>query len=236
MNKIIHKSSTRGHADHGWLNAHHTFSFANYHDPARVHFGMLRVLNDDIVDSGMGFGTHPHDNMEIVTIPISGSLEHRDNTGRHEIIRSGDVQIMSAGTGIAHSEMNPSKTEAVNLLQIWVFPKQQDITPRYEQKTYPPEKRNNKLLLVVSPEKNSDSLWINQDAWFSLGKFDKDKSITYDLHKENSGVYIFIINGEVEVEGDLLQNRDGMGITSTISINIKCTLPSEFLLMEIPMQ
>lgn len=235
MKKIIHKANTRGHADHGWLNAHHTFSFASYHDPSRVHFGMLRVLNDDVVDAGMGFGTHPHNNMEIITIPIRGALEHRDDTGRHAIIRSGDVQIMSAGTGIAHSEMNPSKEEAVNLLQIWVFPKQRNIAPRYEQKTYAPEGRINKLQLVVSPEKDAESLWINQDAWFSLGKFNKDKEVTYKLHKESSGVYLFIVNGEAEVEGDLLQSRDGIGITSTSSFTIKAKTDLDFLLMEVPM-
>src|SRR5882757_2117555 len=169
MKTILHPANTRGHANHGWLDSHHTFSFAGYDEPSRVHFGMLRVLNDDIVKGGNGFGRHPHDNMEIVSIPLRGALEHGDNTGGHGIIKSGEVQIMSAGSGIAHSEKNASENELVNFLQIWVFPKERDITPRYDQKEFKVEDRINKFQTVIAPEKDGSALWINQDAWFNLG-------------------------------------------------------------------
>ena len=175
MNNVLHLAATRGHANFGWLDSYHSFSFGHYYDPERVHFGALRVLNDDTVSAGMGFGKHPHDNMEIVSIPLSGDLHHKDSTGRDEIIREHDVQIMSAGSGIAHSEMNATRDKAVKFLQIWVMPKEQNIEPRYEQKSFKPENRVNQLLTVVAPD-NEDAVWINQDAWFSLGNFTKDFS------------------------------------------------------------
>ncbi len=233
---MIHKADTRGHANHGWLDSHHTFSFARYHDPARVNFGVLRVLNDDNVKGGMGFGQHPHDNMEIISIPLKGSLEHGDNTGGHGIIKSGEVQIMSAGSGIVHSEKNASKTEAVNFLQIWVFPKEENITPRYDQKEFKSNERINKLQTVISPEKeNFSALWINQDAWFHLGNLKKGFTTDYALKKNGNGVYAFIIEGEVTINGQKLNKRDGLGVWETDKISISADTDAEVLLMEVPM-
>ena len=233
--KIIHKANTRGHANHGWLDSHHTFSFARYYNPERMNFGLLRVLNDDVVAPGMGFGAHPHDNMEIISIPLSGELAHQDSTGNKKVIQTNDVQIMSAGSGLTHSEFNNSKTDKVNFLQIWVFPKEQNITPRYEQKTFKPEDRQNKLQLVVSPEKDAESIWINQDAWFTLGSLKAGFAEDYKLHKNGNGVYAFVLEGEVEIDGEKLSKRDGMGISDTENVSIKASSDAELLLMEIPM-
>ncbi|MFL5773569.1 MAG: pirin family protein, partial [Flavisolibacter sp.] len=203
MHTVLHKSTTRGHANHGWLDSWHTFSFAGYHDPLRIHFGALRVLNDDTVAPGMGFGSHPHDNMEIISIPLEGDLEHKDNTGNSQVIRKGDVQIMSAGTGITHSEKNKNNDQFVRFLQIWVFPNQKNVQPRYDQKTFREEEKYNKLLTIVSPVSNSsacnDSVHIHQDSWFSLGKLDQGYDLTYDLKKKGNGVYSFVIDGDVTI-------------------------------------
>jgi quercetin 2,3-dioxygenase len=212
MKKVIHRAETRGLADHGWLKSYHTFSFANYHNANRMRFGLLRVLNDDRVAAGEGFGQHPHDNMEIISIPLQGSLEHKDSMGNQTVIRPNEVQIMSAGTGVRHSEYNHSKTEEVKFLQIWVFPKERNIKPRYEQKLYPHEERKNKLLTVVSPDHNVGSLWINQDAYFSLTDLDEGKSLNYKINKKGNGVYIFVLEGTIEAGGETLNKRDGMGI------------------------
>ncbi len=235
MKTIVHKAATRGHASFGWLNSYHTFSFGGYHNPERVHFGALRVLNDDTVAKGMGFSKHPHDNMEIVSIPLSGDLHHNDSTGRDKIIREHDVQIMSAGSGIAHSEMNANHDREVKFLQIWVFPKERNIEPRYDQKTFKPVDRNNQLLTVVAPD-DTNALWINQDAWFSLGKFDKDFSTGYTFHKKENGVYVFVISGNVTVNGEPLGTRDGFGIWDTDQLAIQADTDSEILLIEVPMQ
>jgi len=235
MKTVLHKAATRGHADHGWLDSHHTFSFANYYDPARIHFGALRVLNDDIVAGGRGFGTHPHDNMEIISIPLRGELQHQDNTGRNEVIRTNDVQIMSAGSGIAHSEYNASKTDPVNFLQIWVFPKIKNVQPRYDQKTFRPEDRVNKFQLVVSPEQNGDAIVINQDAWFSLGTLKKGFKATYTVKQKTNGVYVFVIGGEVTVNGEKLSKRDGLGVSETDILTINADSDAEVLLMDVPM-
>jgi redox-sensitive bicupin YhaK (pirin superfamily) len=199
-----------------------------------MHFGALRVLNDDTVAAGMGFGKHPHDNMEIVSIPLLGNLQHQDSTGRNEIIRAHDVQIMSAGSGIAHSEMNASKTEEVKFLQIWVFPKLKNIAPRYEQKSFLPENRLNQILTVVAPD-DSNAVFINQDAWFSLGSFSKDLSIEYPIKKTGNGVYVFVLSGSVTVNGELLENRDGLGVSETEVLTIVANTESELLLIDIPM-
>jgi quercetin 2,3-dioxygenase len=236
METILHKSDTRGHADHGWLNAHHSFSFASYYDASRVHFGLLRVLNDDIVAPGMGFGTHPHDNMEIVTIPLSGSLAHKDSMGTSSVISSGEVQIMSAGTGITHSEFNASKTEEVNLLQVWVFPKEKNIKPRYDQKNYSEEQLKNKFYTIVSPERSADSMWINQDAYFSIGRLDENVSLDYNLKTKGNGVYAFLIDGKVTVAGNDLEKRDGLGITEADQFSVKALQRSFILLVEVPMR
>ena len=235
MKTTIHKAETRGHANHGWLDSRHTFSFAGYHNPARVHFGLLRVLNDDIVKGGMGFGQHPHDNTEIISIPLRGALEHRDNTGGQAIIKSGEVQIMSAGSGLAHSEKNASSTEDVNFLQIWVFPKERNIQPRYEQRVFEKAARHNTFQTVVSPQKGNDALWINQDAWFHLGDLEKDSQIDYTLRQPTSGVYVFVLEGSVTVAGQPLTKRDGMGITETEKVTFFADSDAEVLIMEIPM-
>lgn len=234
MKSIIHKANTRGHASHGWLNSFHTFSFSSYQNPERVHFGALRVLNDDTVAPGMGFGQHPHDNMEIISIPLSGELKHRDTTGTEAVIKTGDIQIMSAGSGLQHSEMNNSRTEEVKFLQIWVFPKERNIQPRYDQKTFNELDRMNEWQLIVSPEKSTDSIWINQDAWFSLTKLEKGKSLNYSLNKKGNGVYAFILKGDVMVADQSLNTRDGMGITDTEEIPFIADTDAEILLMEVP--
>jgi len=235
MKTVLHKANTRGHANHGWLDSHHSFSFAGYYDPARVHFGALRVLNDDIVQGGNGFGTHPHDNMEIVSIPLKGELEHKDNTGRQEIIRTHDVQIMTAGSGIAHSEFNASKTDPVNFLQIWVFPKLRNVAPLYNQKTFKPEDRINQLQTVVSPENNGDAIFINQDAWFSLGTFKQGFATTYDVKKSGNGVYAFIISGDMTINDQKLNTRDGLGVSETDKLTITADSDAEVLLIDVPM-
>lgn len=235
MKKVLHKAASRGHANHGWLDTNHTFSFAGYHNPERMHFGMLRVLNDDFVEGGMGFGTHPHENMEIVSIPLSGALEHKDSTGNTEVIYTNDVQIMSAGSGLMHSEYNHSETEKVNFLQIWVFPKERNIDPRYEQKTFRPEDRVNKIQTVVSPNKNDEAIWINQDAYFSLGTLKKDNTFTYKVNQQGNGVYAFVIDGELELAGEHLSKRDGLGVSEVDEIDIAIHEDSEILFIEVPM-
>jgi len=235
MKTILHKAAERGHANHGWLDSYHSFSFAHFYDPVKVHFGALRVLNDDTVKAGFGFPKHSHDNMEIVSIPLFGDLEHKDSTGRHEIIKQNDVQIMSAGSGIAHSEMNANKDKEVKFLQVWVFPKEQNITPRYEQKTFNPEDRNNKILTVVAPD-NKDAVWINQDAWFSLGKMDKDFTTTYSIKNNGNGVYAFVLEGEVTINDQKLGKRDAIGIWDTDNISITANTNAEILLIDVPMK
>lgn len=235
MKKLIHRAETRGIADHVWLYSRHTFSFAAYYNPERMRFGLLRVLNDDIVEPGMGFGKHPHDNMEIVSIPLSGALAHKDTTGREEVIQTGDVQIMSAGSGLLHSEYNASKNDPVNFLQLWVFPKEKNIQPRYDQKSYPLADRQNRIQTVVSPSKESGTLWINQDAWFSLGSVDTGNSLDYKVNLDGNGVYIFVISGKIEVDGDTLKQRDGMGISEVEEVHISAEEDSELLFVEVPM-
>jgi redox-sensitive bicupin YhaK (pirin superfamily) len=235
MKTILYKASERGAADHGWLNAKHYFSFAGYYDPQKVHFGLLRVLNDDIVAGGGGFPTHPHDNMEIVTIPFTGALQHKDSTGGNGLIKSGDVQIMSAGTGVQHSEFNASKTEAVNLFQLWVFPKKKNITPRYDQRNFSTTDRINKWKFVVSPNETDNGLWINQDARFALTKLEAGKELTYNNAFKGNGVFLVVINGFAKVNGVELSKRDALGIYDTDSFTVTTTEDTELLAVEIPM-
>ena len=235
MKKVIHKSDTRGHANHGWLESFHSFSFANYYNPNRMNFGLLRVLNDDSVAAGRGFGAHPHDNMEIISIPLEGDLEHQDNMGNKTVIKSNDVQIMSAGTGVVHSEYNPSREDAVKFLQIWVFPKERNIKPRYAQKTFAPADRENKLQVVVSPE-DEEAVWINQDAYFSLGKFEAGKTVDYEIQKNGNGAYIFVLEGKVEVAGEVYDKRDAVGVWDTDKVNIKAAENANFLVIDVPMK
>ena len=234
MKSVLHRAATRGHADHGWLDTSHTFSFANYRNPERMHFGVLRVLNDDRVAPQRGFGTHPHDNMEIISIPLAGALEHQDSMGNKHVIKKGDVQIMSAGTGIQHSEKNRNKDEEVRFLQIWLFPKKRNITPRYDQITYDEKDRINQWQRVVSPE-NDGTVTINQDAYFSLTKLEKGKSLDYNIARPDNGVYIFVLEGAIEADGQDLARRDGYGVWETEKICIKATENAEVLLMDVPM-
>lgn len=235
-NTILHKAATRGHADHGWLNSYHTFSFANYHNPERMHFGALRVLNDDTVKGGMGFGAHPHDNMEIISIPLQGDLEHKDSMGNTTVIKQGDIQVMSAGTGITHSEYNKNKDVAVKFLQIWLFPNKRNVAPRYDQITLNENERHNKLQQILSPHKEDEGVWIQQDAWFHLGKFDKGVTTTYQLKQKENGLYIFVLDGSIKVDGQELNTRDGYGIWDTTSVDITSVTDAEFLIMEVPMK
>lgn len=236
MKTILHKAETRGHVVHGWLESFHTFSFAGYHHPERMHFGALRVLNDDTVAAGKGFGTHPHQNMEIISIPTFGELEHRDSMGHVQIIRPGDVQAMSAGTGIEHAEKNKNTDQPVKFFQIWIYPNKKNVKPRYDQKTFADSEKHNRLLTVVSPLGTTDGgVQIHQDAWFSLGKLDKGVSSTYALKKAGNGVYAFIIEGNISIHGQPLNRRDGIGITDTNFLEIRADSDSEILLMEVPL-
>jgi redox-sensitive bicupin YhaK (pirin superfamily) len=232
---ILHKADTRGDADHGWLHSRHTFSFADYYDPERVHFGMLRVLNDDIVKAGMGFGTHPHDNMEIISIPLEGDLEHKDSMGNVSVIKHGDVQVMSAGTGITHSEYNRNKDRLVKFLQIWVFPNRENVKPRYDQITLNIADRHNKFQQILSPDPEDEGVWIYQNAWFHLGQFDKGFNADYNIKAKGNGVYAFILSGNVTINNQELNSRDGYGIWDIDKFSVKANTDTEFLLMEVPM-
>ncbi|MDB5119176.1 MAG: hypothetical protein JWN56_394 [Sphingobacteriales bacterium] len=236
MKKIIHKANDRGIQNHGWLKAAHSFSFANYHDPNKVHFGLLRVLNDDIVAPGMGFGTHGHDNMEIVTIPLKGSLAHKDSIGSEGIITANEVQIMSAGSGIKHSEFNASSTEEVNLLQLWVFPKERNIEPRYDQKQFDETGFDNKFQTVVSPDQVDGSMWINQNAVFSLGNFKQGTSASYKLNFNGNGAYVFLIEGKADLDGQSMEKRDAIGVYDTEAFDIKFLEDAKVLVIEVPME
>lgn len=234
---VLHTAASRGHANHGWLDARHTFSFASYHDPNRMHFGALRVLNDDRVAGGMGFGTHPHDNMEIITIPLEGDLQHKDSLGNTAIIRRGMVQVMSAGSGVQHSEFNPNADQHTNLLQIWVFPNKRNVAPRYDELVISDKQQRNALQQVVSPNPDDAGVWIHQDAWFHLGTFDANAGTSYTIKKEGNGVYAFVIKGSFTVAGVELNERDGLGITDTDAFDLTALSPdSEILLMDVPMK
>jgi redox-sensitive bicupin YhaK (pirin superfamily) len=236
MKTVLHRATTRGHKNHGWLDTHHTFSFAGYHDPERVHFGALRVLNDDIVIGGEGFGTHPHDNMEIISIPLYGALQHKDSMGNGSVIQSGEVQVMSAGTGITHSEFNGNPDKDVNFFQIWVFPNKENVTPRYGQQKFDFENVTNQLTQIVSPNPEDAGLWIHQDAWFNIGTFDKDYAFEYTLKDKNNGLYAMVIDGEFDVAGQNLSLRDGLGIWDTNTVTIKSLSENaRILLIEVPM-
>ena len=235
-NTIIHKANTRGHADHGWLNAYHSFSFASYHNPERMHFGVLRVLNDDTVAGGMGFGKHPHDNMEIITIVFEGELKHQDSMGNSAVIKAGDIQVMSAGTGIQHSEINNLPDVPVRLLQIWLFPIIKNVTPRYQQISLNKSDRKNNLQQVLSPNENDEGVWIHQNAWFYLSELESDKEVTHSLKQKTNGVYIFVLSGNIQVNGEVLEQRDAIAISDTELITIKAVKNSEFLVMDLPMK
>ncbi len=233
---VLHLATSRGHANHGWLDSHHTFSFASYHNPERVNFGALRVLNDDRVSGGQGFGTHPHQNMEIISIPLEGDLEHQDSMGNKAVIRKGDIQVMSAGTGVYHSEYNKNANEEVKFLQIWVFPNKKNVVPRYDQITLNSSDRQNRFQQILSPSPEDEGVWIHQDAWFSLGKFDEGIKGNYQWHAKANGVYVFVLEGAIRINEQTLNRRDGYGIWDTESFTWEALSPeTEVLLMEIPM-
>ena len=236
MNIMIHKSKSRGHANHGWLDTYHTFSFGMYHEPSRIHFGMLRVLNDDFVIGGAGFGKHNHDNMEIISIPLQGSLAHSDSTGNEGVISTGDVQIMSAGSGIQHAEYNASETELVNFLQLWIIPKENNIQPRYDQLSFTKEQLRNQLRPIVSATEKEGTLWINQDAELYLGEFDASIEISHDIKSANHGIYIFVIEGSLTIGDITLNKRDGIGIYDTDSVLATVHKHSKLLLIEVPIK
>jgi redox-sensitive bicupin YhaK (pirin superfamily) len=235
MKSVLHKANTRGHANHGWLQSYHSFSFANYHNPDRMSFGVLRVLNDDEVAPGMGFSTHPHNNMEIISIPLQGDLEHKDSMGNTAIIKEGDIQAMSAGTGVSHSERNKNRDAKVKFLQIWVLPNKVNVTPRYDQITLKQENLVNRFHQIISPNPEDEGIWIHQDAWFYLGAFNAGKRASYTLQNKKNGVYLFILEGACEVNGEQLSARDGFGAWETATIDFEMSTPAKILLMEVPL-
>jgi quercetin 2,3-dioxygenase len=236
MNSVFHKADTRGYAHHGWLDSKHTFSFADYYNPERMHFGVLRVLNDDRVAEGRGFDKHPHDNMEIISIPLEGELEHKDSMGNVAVIKEGEVQVMSAGTGIYHSEYNKNQDREVKFLQIWVFPNKRQVQPRYGQISLQSIEKENQFFQILSPNREDQGLWIHQDAWFYLGKFNQQTTVDYKLHSGDNGVYFFIIRGEASIEGQKLEKRDGFGLWNTAELSVIAEKDSQILLMEVPMK
>jgi len=236
-NKVLHISTSRGHADHGWLDTYHSFSFANWHNPERMHFGALRVLNDDHVAAGRGFGRHPHDNMEIISIPLSGDLRHEDSMGNVAVIREGDVQVMSAGTGVVHAEFNDSDTEDVRFLQIWIFPNERNLQPRYDQRNFASASQPNKWQRIVQPiGVGGDGVEIHQNAWLHLGRWVEGEAFIYDLNAKENGVYIFVLEGQIQAEGETLNRRDGMGISKVDKIQFSSKADSKILVLEVPMQ
>lgn len=235
MKSVFHPSDSRGYANHGWLEARHSFSFASWHQPDRLHFGALRVLNDDIIQGGMGFGTHPHDNMEIVTIPLKGDLEHKDSMGNSAVIREGDIQVMSAGTGVQHSEYNNSPDKEINLFQLWLFPNKQNVKPRYDQLPIRSLHQKNEFFQILSPSANDQGVWIHQDAWMHILDADQDQSFDYVLQSPENGVYLIVIEGEVEVDNQTLFRRDAIGIWETDKLTIKTKTDAELLLVQVPM-
>ena len=237
MNIVHHKADTRGKADHGWLKSRHTFSFANYHNPERMNFGVLRVLNDDTVSERMGFGTHPHRDMEIISIPLEGDLKHQDNMGNETVIKQGDIQVMSAGTGVMHSEYNNNPDKPVKFLQIWVIPNKTNVEPRYDQMTLNAADRKNKLQQVLSPNAEDAGVWLHQNAWFNMANLDKGKDVKYPLNDaEHNGVYAFILKGDATINGKTLNNRNGLGIWDVETLDIIADSDTEILLMEVPLK
>jgi hypothetical protein len=236
MKTVVHKAETRGYADHGWLRSHHSFSFGGYQNPERMNFGVLRVLNDDVVSEARGFGTHPHRNMEIISIPLEGDLQHMDNMGNSTVIREGDVQVMSAGTGIQHSEYNKNKDRPVKFLQIWILPNKIDVEPRYDQISLRDIEKKNELYQILSPNPKDQGVWIHQDAWFHLGDFESGVKSNHSLMNKENGVYAFVLEGKLEINGQLLGKRDACGFWDVSQLDINVLSPAKILLMEVPMQ
>jgi hypothetical protein len=236
MKTVVHKAEGRGHANHGWLNSWHSFSFASYYNPERMNFGALRVLNDDTVAAGQGFGTHPHKNMEIISIPLEGDLKHMDSMGNVAVIREGDIQVLSAGTGISHSEYNRNQDQEVKFLQIWIIPKEKGVSPRYDQTSIRELAIKNEFYQILSPDAGDQGVWIHQDAWFHMGELEKGQKTTYRLKKEENGLYLFVLQGQVFVDGHILDRRDALGIWETSKLEVTSNGESKVLLMEVPME
>lgn len=234
--KIIYTADSRGYANHGWLKSHHTFSFANYRNNERIHFGVLRVLNDDHVAAGMGFGTHPHDNMEIISIPLSGSLSHKDSMGNGTIINEGEIQVMSAGTGVQHSEFNPDENKESKFLQIWIFPDKLNVKPRYDQLKLNKEDRVNQWDQILSPHPDDKGVWIHQNAWFHMADLDQNKELSYELKDKSNGIFLFVLEGDITLGEDTLHRRDAIGFDGEDTFTIKANEKSQILVMEIPME
>lgn len=234
-NMVIHKASSRGHANHGWLDTHHTFSFAQYYNPERMSFGALRVLNDDVIDGGTGFGTHGHQNMEIISIPLSGDLEHKDSMGTVQVIKQDDIQVMSAGSGIQHSEYNHNKNQKTNFLQIWVTPSKQNVSPRYDQQTIDYKSQKNTFVQILSPTADDQGVWIHQNAWFYRGIIEEGKSIKHSINDKSNGLYAFVVSGDVIINDQRLSKRDGLGVWDVEDINISSKSETDILIMEVPM-
>jgi redox-sensitive bicupin YhaK (pirin superfamily) len=235
MKTKLYPADSRGHADHGWLKTNHTFSFANYYNPERIHFGALRVLNDDWIAAGEGFGRHPHDNMEIITIPFTGAVLHQDSMGNKGVIKPGELQVMSAGSGIFHSEFNDSKVDPLTLFQIWIIPNKKNVTPRYDQITISDLAKKDEFYQILSPNTDDQGVWIHQDAWFNMADLSSGKELEYQLQRENSGVFVQLIEGSIEVAGNLLSGRDAIAFTETASVKIKAGSEARVLVMEVPM-
>lgn len=235
MKKVIHREADRGQANHGWLTARHSFSFGGWYNPDKIQFGALRVLNDDIIAPATGFGEHPHDNMEIITIPLSGSLAHADSMGNGSTINAGKVQVMSAGTGVRHSEKNGSHSEETKLFQIWILPNKKNVEPRYAETAYNSEMMKNNFLQVVSPHPEENETWIHQNAWIHLAEIESGLSIDYQLKDTSNGIYFLVIEGAIEIENETLARRDAIGITEQESIHIKATEGAKILAIEVPM-
>jgi redox-sensitive bicupin YhaK (pirin superfamily) len=235
MKTILYKANTRGHANHGWLDTYYSFSFADYYNPERMNFGVLRVLNDDTIDGGRGFSFHPHDNMEIISIPLEGDLEHKDSMGNVAVIKEGDLQVMSAGTGVMHSEYNKNKDKAGKFLQIWILPNKRNVEPRYDQISIRDFEKQNEFYQLVSPNKNDQGVWIHQNAWFFMGNFDENFSAPYALRNEQNGVFVFVIDGQVEINDQVLSKRDGFGIWESPYFLVKTLSKAKILIMEVPM-
>lgn len=236
MKTVIHRAETRGAANFGWLDARHTFSFGRYYNPDRMSFGVLRVLNDDRIAGGAGFPTHPHDNMEIVTIPLEGALEHKDSMGNTAVIEKGKVQVMSAGTGVQHSEYNKNENEELKLLQIWMIPNKQNVTPRYDEVAISEIAVENELYQILSPNPDDDGVWVHQNSWWYMIQTTKDSHLTYKFKDETNGLYIFLIKGSMTIDGEQLSTRDGIGIYQTSSFDFNITQDSEALFMEVPLK
>lgn len=235
MNTVLHKSETRGHFDHGWLDTRHTFSFARYYDPERMNFGALRVLNDDLIAGGTGFGRHGHDNMEIISVPVTGALEHKDSAGNTEVIGQHEVQVMSAGTGILHEEHNRERGQVTNFLQLWILPRERDVEPRYDQAKFDPVDRKDRFQVMVKPGPSEDGLWIHQDAWLSRGSLSAGLELPYAINRKGNGLYVFMIDGEAEVAGIELGKRDGLGLWNLEEVPFRAKTDAEILLVETPM-